>query len=89
MSAYSKAIAAILGGVITIASAFGLPTEWATPEMIGVIGGVLTSTLLTLLVIPTVYEIFFDWREALRRRFGLTDGAGDEQASVTAETLLT
>ena len=28
--------------------------------------GVLTSTLLTLLVIPTVYEIFFDWREALR-----------------------
>jgi hypothetical protein len=28
-----------------------------------VIGGVLTSTLLTLLVIPTVYEIMDQWRD--------------------------
>jgi len=39
-----------------------------------VIGGVITSTFLTLLVIPTVYEILYEWRESLmglgRRVFG-------------------
>jgi hypothetical protein len=34
-----------------------------------VIGGVITSTVLTLLVIPTVYEILDEWRERLARRF--------------------
>ena len=29
------------------------------------IGGVITSTLLTLFVIPTVYEIFDGWRSYL------------------------
>jgi HAE1 family hydrophobic/amphiphilic exporter-1 len=33
-----------------------------------VIGGVLTSTLLTLLVIPTTYEILADWRDAVGER---------------------
>ena len=35
------------------------------------IGGVITSTLLTLLVIPTVYEIMDEWREWLLGKFGL------------------
>jgi HAE1 family hydrophobic/amphiphilic exporter-1 len=35
-----------------------------------VIGGVITSTVLTLIVIPTVYEILDEWREALSARFG-------------------
>jgi HAE1 family hydrophobic/amphiphilic exporter-1 len=30
-----------------------------------VIGGVITSTVLTLLVIPTIYEILSDWRDGL------------------------
>ncbi len=32
------------------------------------IGGVITSTLLTLLVIPTVYEILDEWKEWLMHR---------------------
>jgi hypothetical protein len=32
-------------------------------------GGVITSTLLTLLVIPTVYEILADGRDWLAKRF--------------------
>ena len=32
------------------------------------IGGVITSTLLTLLVIPTVYEILDAWRSGVRAR---------------------
>jgi HAE1 family hydrophobic/amphiphilic exporter-1 len=35
-----------------------------------VIGGVIASTVLTLVVIPTVYEIFEEWRSAFLRRFG-------------------
>jgi HAE1 family hydrophobic/amphiphilic exporter-1 len=37
-----------------------------------VIGGVLTSTLLTLIVIPTVYEIMDGMREGVARAFGRT-----------------
>jgi len=33
------------------------------------IGGTITSTLLTLLVIPTVYEIMVGWREKIRGFF--------------------
>jgi len=36
-----------------------------------VIGGVITSTLLTLLVIPTVYEILHEWRAAFFKLLGL------------------
>jgi HAE1 family hydrophobic/amphiphilic exporter-1 len=35
-----------------------------------VIGGVITSTLLTLVAIPTFYEIFDGWRSWFSRKFG-------------------
>jgi HAE1 family hydrophobic/amphiphilic exporter-1 len=37
---------------------------------IAVIGGVITSTFLTLLVIPTGYEILDEWRRAFSRLLG-------------------
>jgi hydrophobic/amphiphilic exporter-1 (mainly G- bacteria), HAE1 family len=40
-----------------------------------VIGGVITSTVLTLLVIPTVYEILADWRDWLSAKFRSADRA--------------
>jgi HAE1 family hydrophobic/amphiphilic exporter-1 len=39
---------------------------------VAVIGGVITSTVLTLLVIPTFYEIFDNMRTGFARRVGLT-----------------
>jgi HAE1 family hydrophobic/amphiphilic exporter-1 len=36
-----------------------------------VIGGVITSTLLTLVVIPTFYEILDEWREWVFTKFGV------------------
>jgi HAE1 family hydrophobic/amphiphilic exporter-1 len=59
---------ALIAGMIPVAIARGEGAQFRQPLGVAVIGGVLTSTLLTLLVIPTVYEIFFDWREALGRR---------------------
>ena len=38
-----------------------------SPMALAVIGGLLTSTLLTLVVIPCVYEVFEEIREKLRR----------------------
>ena len=42
--------------------------DFRAPLGIAVIGGVITSTLLTLLVIPTVYEILADTRDWLGAR---------------------
>ena len=50
------------------ASGAGEGGEFRAPLGIAVIGGVLTSTLLTLLVIPTVYETLADMRDWLGAR---------------------
>jgi len=75
---------ALIAGMIPVAIARGEGAQFRQPLGVAVIGGVLTSTLLTLLVIPTVYEIFFDWREALGhrvQRFRSRAPALDEPAS--------
>ncbi|HEY5220060.1 MAG TPA: efflux RND transporter permease subunit, partial [Gemmatimonadaceae bacterium] len=46
--------------------------QFRAPLGVAVIGGVVTSTLLTLLVIPTFYEIMDGWRSGLARTFGIT-----------------
>jgi HAE1 family hydrophobic/amphiphilic exporter-1 len=48
---------AIIAGMIPVAMGLGEGGDFRAPLGRAVIGGVITSTLLTLLVIPTVYEI--------------------------------
>ncbi|MFL5577586.1 MAG: efflux RND transporter permease subunit [Gemmatimonadaceae bacterium] len=62
---------ALIAGMIPVALGRGEGAEWRAPLGIAVIGGVVTSTLLTLLVIPTFYEIMDDTRRWLAHRFGL------------------
>ena len=62
---------ALTAGMVPVALGTGEGAQFRAPLGIAVIGGVLTSTLLTLLVIPTFYEILDDWRTALAARFGL------------------
>ena len=45
----------------------GEGADFRAPLGRAVIGGVIASTVLSLLVIPTVYEIFDEWREWLSR----------------------
>jgi HAE1 family hydrophobic/amphiphilic exporter-1 len=63
---------ALIAGMVPIALGRGEGADWRAPLGRAVIGGTLTSTLLTLLVIPTVYEILDEWKEHalgwLRRR---------------------
>jgi HAE1 family hydrophobic/amphiphilic exporter-1 len=60
---------ALTAGMVPVALGGGEGGDFRAPLGIAVIGGVLTSTLLTLLVIPTVYEILADVRDWLGARF--------------------
>ncbi|MBC7671737.1 MAG: efflux RND transporter permease subunit, partial [Polaromonas sp.] len=62
---------ALIAGMIPVALGRGEGADFRSPLGRAVIGGTITSTVLTLFVIPTVYEIFDDWREkagAMMRR---------------------
>ena len=61
---------ALIAGMIPVALGLGEGADFRAPLGRAVIGGVITSTVLTLFVIPTVYEILDEWRERLLARFG-------------------
>ena len=63
---------ALIAGMIPVALGNGEGAQFRAPLGVAVIGGVITSTFLTLLVIPTGYEILDEWRQALARWFGMT-----------------
>jgi HAE1 family hydrophobic/amphiphilic exporter-1 len=54
---------AIIAGMIPVALGRGEGADFRAPLGRAVIGGVITSTLLTLLVIPTIYEILDEFKE--------------------------
>ena len=54
---------ALLAGMVPVALGLGEGADFRAPLGRAVIGGVIASTVLTLVVIPTVYEIFDEWRE--------------------------
>ncbi|AHG89554.1 acriflavin resistance protein [Gemmatirosa kalamazoonensis] len=62
---------ALIAGMLPVALGRGEGAQFRAPLGVAVIGGTLTSTLLTLLVIPTVYEILDGLRSGLARRFGM------------------
>jgi len=59
---------ALIAGMIPVALGYGEGADFRAPLGRAVIGGVIASTVLTLLVIPTVYEIFDEWREGVGKR---------------------
>src|SRR5690606_20372489 len=59
---------ALIAGMTPVALGIGEGADFRAPLGRAVIGGVVTSTLLTLVVIPTVYEILDDAREWLLAR---------------------
>src|SRR5690242_15616299 len=60
---------ALIAGMVPVALGLGEGADFRAPLGRAVIGGVITSTILTLVVIPTVYEILDEWREGLLGRF--------------------
>lgn len=61
---------AMVGGMMPTALALSRGSEMRAPMAVAVIGGLILSTLLTLLVIPTSYTIVDDIWTAVRRMLG-------------------
>ena len=61
---------ALIAGMIPVALGTGEGADFRAPMGRAIIGGVITSTVLTLLVIPTVYDILCGFRERMGRMFG-------------------
>ncbi|MGI5921545.1 MAG: efflux RND transporter permease subunit [Syntrophomonadaceae bacterium] len=62
------AFATILA-MLPLATGLGEGSEQQAPLATVVIGGLLVSTLITLVLVPVVYCIFDDWGQKLGRRF--------------------
>ncbi|MDP9144051.1 MAG: efflux RND transporter permease subunit, partial [Actinomycetota bacterium] len=79
---------ALIAGMIPVALGRGEGAQFRAPLGVAVIGGTITSTLLTLLVIPTIYEILIDWREGsmrfAARLFGKKSATGAVPAAAHA-----
>ncbi|MCE2866787.1 MAG: efflux RND transporter permease subunit [Oxalobacteraceae bacterium] len=58
-------------GMLPLALGFGADPSFRSPMAVTVIGGLITSTLLSLLVVPAVYT-FVDDAQGLLRRFSQT-----------------
>ena len=59
---------ALIAGMVPVALGGGEGSMFRRPLGVTVIGGVITSTFLTLLVIPVVYELFDKMRDSVSRR---------------------
>jgi multidrug efflux pump subunit AcrB len=61
---------AIIAGMLPLAMALSESSRYRQSMGIAIVGGLLSSTMLTLLVIPASYEWMDDLRQWLRRFFG-------------------
>jgi HAE1 family hydrophobic/amphiphilic exporter-1 len=61
---------AMIFGMLPLALALGAGSEMRAPMARAVIGGLITSTFLTLLVVPVVYSLLDDLGGWVRRRWG-------------------
>src|SRR5436190_22795345 len=62
---------ALIAGMLPIALGTGEGSAFRAPMGVAIVGGVITSTFLTLLVIPTFYEILDEWRQWFSRKVGM------------------
>jgi HAE1 family hydrophobic/amphiphilic exporter-1 len=60
---------AMIMGMAPTALGIGQGAEWRQPMAIAVIGGLITSTVLSLVMVPVFYEMFDDVERWLKRKF--------------------
>jgi HAE1 family hydrophobic/amphiphilic exporter-1 len=70
---------AMIFGMLPLALAIGAGAEFRAPMARAVIGGLITSTLLTLIVVPVVYTIFDDLGRGLVRKLTQSERAREER----------
>jgi multidrug efflux pump len=57
-----------IAGILPIAIGFGAGAESRRPMGVAVVGGMLTSTFLTLLIVPVVYTVFSNLADRVHRK---------------------
>jgi HAE1 family hydrophobic/amphiphilic exporter-1 len=62
-------------GLAPMALGFGRGADLRAPLAIAVIGGLISATALTLVVVPVAYDLLDDVREKVRAAFGLSAAA--------------
>jgi HAE1 family hydrophobic/amphiphilic exporter-1 len=77
---------ALIAGMIPVAIGTGEGAQFRQPLGVAVIGGVITSTLLTLVAIPTFYEILDGFRDTMGRIARRIFGAKAIDSLVSAAT---
>jgi len=70
---------ATVAGAIPAAVALGPGAELRQPMAVAIIGGILVSTLLTLVVVPCAYSILSGWERPRKHRFDV-----DSKGQLTA-----
>jgi multidrug efflux pump subunit AcrB len=63
-------------GMLPIALGLGADGNFRTPLGVSVIGGLITSTLLSLIVVPAAYSLVAEVTERLKRRWRPRSPAG-------------
>jgi hydrophobic/amphiphilic exporter-1 (mainly G- bacteria), HAE1 family len=73
---------ALVAGMMPVAVGVGEGGEFYCPMAVAIIGGTITSTLLTLLVIPSFYDSIEIWREKFGRLVARLRGKGPRAGEV-------
>ncbi|MBB3951018.1 efflux RND transporter permease subunit [Aureimonas jatrophae] len=74
---------AMVAGMVPAALALGEGGDFRAPMAIAVIGGLVVSTLLSLVVVPALHTLMGDASNALRRVLSRIGSGGRAEASVT------
>jgi HAE1 family hydrophobic/amphiphilic exporter-1 len=67
---------ATVAGALPAAMALGPGAELRQPMSVAIIGGIIVSTLLTLVVVPCAYSIMMGWERPDKHQFEI-DAAGN------------
>ena len=71
-------------GMVPLAAGFGAGSELRQPMGVSVIGGLIVSTLLTLVLVPVAYSLLDDLRNTVRARWRSATRGGIEVADQRA-----
>jgi len=66
---------AMIFGMLPLALALGAGAEMRAPMARAVVGGLITSTFLTLLIVPVMYSVLDDFGDWIRSRWTIKKGA--------------
>ncbi len=71
---------AMVAGMVHIALGIGADSEFRAPMALVVIGGLITSTVLSLVFVPAAFTLVDDLEQGILRMFGRGSGPGADAA---------